>query len=91
MLISVCSASQRTQPATSTVLCIPSEVSWVLAEWRGLVEGLELFMGTDGWVEGVPPQVSDLVWFPIEALSRDAPPVGWRTLLSCGKLVSQSS
>lgn len=50
-----------------------------------LGEDLELFMGSDSQVEGVFPQVSDLVWFLVEVLSCE--PTGEMTssLLSCCK------
>lgn len=53
-LIFLCSpASRGTHPATRTAPCILLEESWVL-EGQHAVEDLELFMGSDGQMEGSP-------------------------------------
>ena len=53
MLISVpSSASQGTQPATYAPPCIPLEMSWASEGQHVLVEGLELFSGSDDQRKG---------------------------------------
>lgn len=46
------SASQGTQAATYTPSCILLEMSWVLESQHVLVEGLELFAGSDDQGKG---------------------------------------